>query len=132
MNAWARAVAAWLAILGLAIANGALREMLLLPALGRTPALVASGVLLSAVILLVAFAGIRWLRPASARAAWQLGMLWLALTLVFEFSFGGLVQHKSWAEMLQAYAFRDGDIWPLVLLVTLVAPVLAWRVRLAR
>jgi hypothetical protein len=39
------------------------------------------------------------------------------------------VQHKSWAELLQAYTFRDGNIWPLVLLVTVLAPVLAWRLR---
>jgi hypothetical protein len=129
MKLWTRAGVAWLAILVLAVLNGAAREALLAPALGRTAALVASGLLLSALILLVAFAAIGRLRPVTARAAWQVGALWLALTLLFEFGFGALVQHKSWAELLQAYTFRDGNIWPLVLLVTVLAPVLAWRLR---
>lgn len=132
MNIWTRAVLAWLAILVLAVLNGAAREALLAPILGRTPALVASGLLLSALILLVAFAAIGWLQPVSVGAAWELGLLWLLLTLLFEFAFGAFVQHKSWPEMLQAYTFRDGNIWPLVLLVTMLAPVLAWRLRLAR
>lgn len=132
MNFWTKAAVVWLGILVLAVLNGTARESLLVPALGRTPALVASGLLLSALILLVAFAAIGWLQPVTVGAAWQLGALWLVLTLAFEFGFGALVQHKSWAEMLQAYAFRDGNVWPLVLLVTALAPVLAWRLRLAR
>ena len=45
---WTRASLAWVGILALAILNGAVREGLLVPRLGRTPGLVASGLLLSA------------------------------------------------------------------------------------
>lgn len=124
-----RAIALWLGILVLAIANGVLREALLIPAFGRATGLTASGLVLSLAILVVAVAAVRWLQPPSARSCWRVGALWLALTLAFEFSFGRLVQHKSWDELLQPYSFSDGNIWPVVLLVTLIAPRLAATIR---
>jgi hypothetical protein len=57
------------------------------------------------------------------------GLIWLCLTLSFEFGFGLFVQERSWAEMLEAYTFKDGNIWPLVLVVTFLAPLLAARIR---
>ena len=47
------------------------------------------------------------------------------MTLLFEFALGILVQHKSWTQVLQAYTFAGGNVWPLVLLVLLLAPPLA-------
>jgi len=128
---WMRAVLVWLGLLVLAILNGALREAWLFDALGRGPGLVASGLILSALILAVACACARWLDPPSAAAAWRLGLGWLALTLAFEFGFGRL-QGRSWTELLAAYSFSDGNLWPVVLLVILVAPVLARRLRAGR
>ena len=112
---------AWLFILALAIANGLLRESVLLPALGRTGALVASGLLLSTLIALVAFVLVR-LQRATVAQGLRIGLGWLALTVAFEFAFGRYVQHKAWSELLEAYTFRDGNLWPLVLAVTLLAP----------
>ena len=127
-----RALALWFAILVLAIANGMLREALLVPALGPVTGLAASGVVLSLAIVAVAIAGVRWLKPSGAPGCWRVGALWLALTLAFEFSFGRLVQHKSWHELLQAYTFSDGNLWPIVLLATLLAPRLAAAIRRVR
>ena len=52
----------------------------------------------------------------------------LFLTLAFEFSFG-LLRGKTMAELFSAYAFKDGNIWPLVLAVTAMAPWLAAKLR---
>ena len=46
-----RAFAVWLGILGLAVANGVLREAVLVPRLGGRAGLLLSGVLLSALIV---------------------------------------------------------------------------------
>ena len=126
-----RAVLVWLALLALAILNGAVREAWLFDALGRGPGLVASGLMLSALILLLACACARWLDAPSGSAAWRVGLGWLALTLAFEFGFGRL-QGRPWTELLAAYSFNDGNLWPVVLLVILVAPVLARRLRAGR
>lgn len=117
-----RACAVWLAILALAFANGALRELLLIPRFGTRTGLVASGLLLSAAIAIVGGAAMRWVRPSSPSGAWSVGGLWVALTLAFEFGFGGLAQHKTWDAMLAPYLFRDGNVWPMVLVVTLITP----------
>lgn len=124
-----RAFGVWLLILVLAIANGGLREWLLLPHLGTPLALWISGVLLCLGIVALTYAFLPRLHVRTRRGLWQLGLLWLLLTLAFEFGFGRLVQGHSWPELLAAYTFEDGNLWPLVLLVTLVAPRLVARMR---
>jgi hypothetical protein len=38
-----------------------------------------------------------------------------------------LGQGHSWSELLEAYNFKDGNLWPLVLVVLFFAPLLASR-----
>jgi hypothetical protein len=123
-----KATAVWALILVLAILNGALREAVLLPALGKPWGLTLSGLLLAACIVAVALAFVPRIVRQGGVEPWRIGLRWLVLTLVFEFGFGRLVQGRSWDELLQAYTFADGNLWPLVLVVTAVAPSLAvWR-----
>ena len=117
-----KATALWFAVLALAMANGIAREKVLVPAIGPLAGLVASGITLSACVFLVALAAAPWYGRLSSARWLAVGMLWLAMTLAFEFGFGRLVQHKSWTELLEAYTFKGGNIWPLVLLVVLLAP----------
>ena len=76
----------WLGILVLAIANGTLREAILIPALGRPSGLILSGVLLSGVILAVAYLALPWLGRAPVATYVAIGLGWLCLTLTFEFT----------------------------------------------
>jgi hypothetical protein len=124
-----KALAAWLLILACAVANGALREGVLLPRLGAAGALIASGLLPGGAIVLISIVLAPWFgaRPASHWLA--IGACWLALTLVFEFGVGRVMQHKTWAELFAAYTFQGGNLWPLVLLLTALAPWLAARLR---
>ncbi|WP_295646236.1 hypothetical protein [uncultured Methylibium sp.] len=124
-----RAAAVWLLILVCAVANGALRETLLVPWLGRPAALVLSGLLLSACVLAAARLLVAWLPPLPARHLAGIGLGWLAATLAFEFGFGRVVQGKAWVELVEAHRFHDGNLWPVVLLVVLVAPWWAARWR---
>jgi len=122
-----KSIAVWLAILVCAVVNGGLREALLIPSLGKPVALVTSGVLLSIVIVVVSVVLVPRLGKLSISQCQYIGLLWLCLTLVFEFGLGRFVQHQSWQQLLEAYAFKDGNIWPLVLVVTFFAPLLAVR-----
>ncbi len=121
-------LAVWAGILVLAVANGALREAVLIPKLGNQPGLILSGTLLSALILVVAYLSLPWLGARRPAAVLGIGLAWLALTLVFEFSFG-LLRGKPISEMLQAYTFSGGNLWPVVLVVTVLAPYLAAKLR---
>ncbi len=123
-----KALAIWTGILVLAVLNGALREAFFVPKLGMASGLLVSGVLLSALIIAVAYLSLPWLGARRTIELLGIGFGWLALTLVFEFSFG-MWQGKSWQVMLEAYTFKGGNIWPAVLIVTALAPYLAARLR---
>lgn len=123
-----KVVVVWTGILVLAIGNGIFREAVLVPGLGSRPALVVSGLLLSLLIVGMAYLSLPWLGVRRPLPLLGIGLAWLALTLVFEVSFG-LWQGKSWTVILDAYAFTGGNLWPVVLLVTAAAPWLAARLR---
>ncbi|MBN7795892.1 hypothetical protein [Parahaliea mediterranea] len=123
-----RALVAWLAIAALAIVNGLLREAILIPSLGDAPGLALSGILLCCIILALSYLLLPWL-GARRPVQWLLiGISWLLLTLTFETAVG-LLQGKSLAVILENYDFKDGNIWPVVLLVTAAAPWWAARLR---
>ncbi|UIP30096.1 MULTISPECIES: hypothetical protein [Photobacterium] len=119
-----KALVIWIVILVLAVANGVLRESVLVPRFGTPVALVLSGILLSAFIIGVAYFSLPWLHISRPLVLCAVGAGWLVLTLVFEFSFG-LWQGKSLSELLKAYTFKDGNIWPVVLATTFFAPFIA-------
>ena len=113
---------AWLAIVPLAIANGALRQSVLAPRLGLRLAQPLSGLL-----LIAAIAAVVWLlagRLGSQRLpVWiAIGMAWAIATLGFECGLG-ILGGRTWAEMLAPYRFADYNIWPVVLAWVAVAPV---------
>ena len=120
-----KVIALWLLILVFAIANGALREGVLLKLLARSSAFTLSGLLLITCIFLVAVFSIQWLGKLTVTQYLLVGSLWLALTLVFEFGFGLLVRGQALASLLEAYRFKDGNIWAIVLAVVAFAPVIA-------
>ncbi|MGV8990722.1 MAG: hypothetical protein ACOH1Q_04880, partial [Thiobacillus sp.] len=129
---YTRAFGFWLVILVLAFLNGGLRELILIPYLGAPWALLASGGLLMLFVLLTAYVAAPRLGTTQVGPLLVIGGMWLGLTLGFEFGFGRLVQGKPWSELLNAYRFENGNIWPLVLLVVFFGPLLAARFRSAR
>lgn len=125
---WLKAIAVWAAILVLANLNGLLREFALAPMLGPVGARLASGLLLSAIIFLAAYVAAPWLGRAPAASWWGAGVLWLGLTLAFEFGIG-FATGQALSQLLAAYTFQGGNIWPVVLVAALVSPYLAARMR---
>lgn len=124
----AKALAIWVVILVLAVINGTFREAVLIPKLGNTSGLLLSGVLLCLLILAATYVLLPWLHIRRLSQLVLVGLCWLALTLVFEFSFG-LLRGQALPEILGAYTFKGGNIWSVVLLVTAAAPWLAARLR---
>ncbi|HYG34957.1 MAG TPA: hypothetical protein VEC99_09245 [Clostridia bacterium] len=122
---WAKAFILWCAIIPFAILNGLARDKFLVRMFGPKPARTVSGVTLSAVILLFTTVTITWLPPFSPLGYLGIGVCWLILTIGFEFFFGRIVAKRTWADLLRPYRFEDGDLWPLVLVVVTVSPLLA-------
>lgn len=124
---YAAGLIAWLAMVAGAIANGALREYVLAPQLG-TAALPLSGVTGSAIFTLITFVLLKRLGMThTSRELLMLGLMWLALTVAFEFAFGRLAMGKSWGELLAAYNLRTGNLWSAVLVYIAFLPLLVSR-----
>ncbi len=123
-----KSLVVWVVILLFAILNGALRAAVLLPVLGTPWGMVLSGVLLSAIIFAAASLALPWLGTRDVPTLWRIGFGWLALTLIFEVSIARW-QGMSWSVMLEAYTFKNGNMWPVVLIVIAVAPVVAAKFR---
>jgi hypothetical protein len=119
-----RALAVWLVILLLANLNGALREVLLIRPLGPMAGRALSTILLSAIVFLVSWFTVGWIGPATAGDALRIGILWLVLTLAFEFLVGHYLFRQPWPALLEDYDLSRGRIWVLVLLVVLTAPLI--------
>ena len=118
----ARYLAAWLPMVFIAVANGALREAWLAPRLGELRGRQLSTLLLLALFTAYMAAVFRAWPIESARQAAALGLAWLALTLAFEFLLGRFVSRRSWREMLSEYTLAAGRLWVLVPLWIAVAP----------
>jgi hypothetical protein len=118
----ARAVGIWCVLLAVASVNGALRETVLIPRSGALVGRIVSTLLLSAFILVFAWLTIGWIAPRTRKAAWLVGLVWVLLTLAFEFLAGHFLFHNSWSSLLEDYDVLRGRIWPLALITTFLAP----------
>ena len=128
--AWLRrALVSWPPLAVLGVANGVARELLYRKALGEQASHQVSGLTLAAAMAAYTVPlERRW--KSTEREARSTGMLWLALTLAFEFGFGKAVDHKTWRELLKDYNLLRGRTWPLVLAFVAVLPSLARATRL--
>jgi hypothetical protein len=122
------AVSAWLLLLVIMFTNGIVRAAVLQPRLGEEPARRLATVVGVALVVAFAYAYVRRTPRRTGRELLLVGVVWLVLTLAFEFGMG-LVAGRSWAEMLVDYDLARGRLWPLVLVATLLAPW-AWGRRL--
>jgi hypothetical protein len=124
-----RAIAVWFALALLAVLNGALRSAWISPRLGEHAGHIVSTFTLSGIILVVARLTITWIGVTTMRQAMTTGLVWLALTVLFEFGAGHYLFGNPWERLLADYNPLRGRVWVVVLIVTLVAPVLAVRGR---
>jgi hypothetical protein len=127
--AYGKAFGIWLVMAAAAIGNGLLREKLLVPWLGGAVALPTSGILLSFLIFIITwivlpvFGRLRDIRYLG------LGLFWCCCTLAFEFGFGHYIAGKAWQEVLRIFNPAHGDLFSFVLLLTLLSPWIAARLR---
>ena len=121
-----RTLAIWLLLLIVAVLNGAIREIFITPRFGEQAAHIGSTVILSAAIILLAWFSISWIGPKSRPEALVVGIVWVALTVAFEFLAGHYAFGNSWETLIADYNVFRGRIWMLVLVVNLFAPLWAF------
>lgn len=124
-----RYVLAWMPMVLIAIINGLLRERFLTTQLKELYAHQVS------TLTLIVFFGIYiWivlllLPPVSLHQALVIGLVWLALTVVFEFLFGHYVAGHSWSKLLEDYNIIKGRVWILVLIWVTLVPYIFYQLQ---
>jgi hypothetical protein len=117
----------WVPMVFIAIANGVIKQFWYGRHLGELPAHQLSsliGIVLLGVYILIS---LRFFPPAGAAQALRIGVLWLSLTIVFEFIFGHFIAGHSWSRLFQDYNLFAGRLWVLVLIWITAAPYIFYR-----
>ncbi|MCF6129601.1 hypothetical protein L1S35_07950 [Flavobacterium sp. AS60] len=64
--------------------------------------------------------------PQSETESLGIGLLWMVLTLGFEFGFG-LYRGNTWPQLLDAYTITKGHLWVLIPIWLVLAPYLFFK-----
>lgn len=118
---------AWFLMIPIAVLNGTVREFVYGP---RMSELAAHQ--LSTFIAMVLFAVYTWILGrimplAGALQALQVGLMWLVLTVVFEFGMGRFISGHSWSRLFEDYNLLAGRVWVLIPMSVFVLPYLVNR-----
>ena len=118
---------AWIVMLLVSVANGALRQFTFGKYLDETSAHQVSTVIGIFLLGIVIRVYVRRYPPDSGRQALLIGLLWMALTVAFEFLFFHYVGGRSWSELLANYNLFEGRVWVAVLAWVAIAPYVFFR-----
>jgi hypothetical protein len=122
-----RALKIWVALVATESIHGVMRRLVLEPTLGDLRARQVSVFTGSLLILLVFWFTLPWLGPQPVRRWWQLGLLWLVLTLTFEVGLGRATG-MSWDRLASDFHPGRGGLLAFGMLVIAIAPrILAAR-----
>jgi hypothetical protein len=122
-----RYILAWIPMMFIGIMNGIIREATYGKALSELRAHQVST--LTGILFLGFYIWIVtqvW-SPVSFQQAFLIGILWLGLTVIFEFLFGHYIAGQSWSQLLRDYNLLAGRVWLLVLIWITVAPLVFYR-----
>jgi hypothetical protein len=118
---------AWLPMPIIGIINGIIRQYGYSNAMGELRAHQVSTV--TGIVLFgfyVWILSLRWKIRSFAEAI-AIGLIWLILTIVFEFLFGHYVAGHPWSKLLHDYNIFEGRLWVLVLLWITLAPYVFFK-----
>jgi hypothetical protein len=118
---------AWLLMPIMGIINGVIRQYGYSNALGELRAhqfSTLTGIILFG--LYIWALNLRWKIQSSAQAI-AIGLIWLALTVAFEFLFGHYFMKHPWSRLLHDYNIFEGRLWLLVLLWVTAAPYVFYK-----
>ncbi|MCK5058054.1 MAG: hypothetical protein KAT34_15480 [Candidatus Aminicenantes bacterium] len=118
---------AWLGLVVVAIINGAIREKgykKYMSELRAHQVSTVTGIILFGIFIYIL--SLIW-KIQSAGQAITIGLLWLALTIAFEFVFGHFVMKHPWSKLLNDYNILKGRLWLLILIWTTIAPYVFYK-----
>jgi len=128
-----KSILIWLSIIPLAILNGGFREMVLISWLGENFANFISAIILCLMIFIVSLIFIPRIgkgnsKKSWAKTYWEIGILWIFLTIVFE-TMLVLAMGGNFRDMMAMYDITTGNFWLMVVLFIGIAPWLAAKIK---
>jgi hypothetical protein len=124
-----RAIVVWLVLICAEILHGITRAALLVPYVGESTSSQIGVLTGSIIILVIALTFVRWIGAPRQAQLLMVGAVWLVLTVAFEVLFGRFVVGLSWERLAADYNVLEGGLMPLGLLVLLLSPLIAGRLR---
>lgn len=121
MNIFFKYFLAWFPMLILAIANGALRDLVYKKHVGELTAHQISTITLFVLFVVYITLVVKLFPPDSGKQALFLGIGWACMTLSFEFGFGKY-RGNSWEKLFSDYNLLQGHIWLLIPLTLALYP----------
>lgn len=112
----------------IAIGNGTLRDLGYKKYVGDLAAHQISTVTLILFFALYIHYIIQRFPPDSATQAIFIGLLWVIMTLAFEFGFGRW-RGNSWEKLLADYNLLQGRVWVLIPIWVAIAPYLFFKLK---
>ena len=122
----------WIPGIPIAIVNGLIRTSLYMQFLNELHAHQLSAVSFIVFFGIYVWFALKWLNLSSTQEALQLGLIWLLLTIGFEFLFGHFVMGHPWASLFHDYNLLAGRVWVLVLIWIAAAPLIFHRIQHGR
>jgi hypothetical protein len=116
-------------MLVIAVANGALRQVTFGKVMPELHAHQLSTVIGSVLEGLFVWFVIRKWPPSSSRHALRIGLVWLVLTVAFEFFMGLVLARRPLPDVLHDYNLLAGRVWVLFLVWLTFAPWVFFRLR---
>src|SRR5262245_9702922 len=126
-----RAFAVWLILILVESVHGILRRIVVEPWIGDFSARQISVFTGAALILLVSYLSIDWIRPRTTGQLTLIGVMWVVLTLTFEIGIGRLAGYSS-ERIFSDYDLAHGGPLGIGLLFMVFAPRIATSMRRIR
>ena len=119
----------WLPMTIIAIINGTARDLWYNKYVSELAARQISTVSLIVLLGFYIYLTIKKYPPQSTSQALLIGLLWVVLTLGFEFGIG-IISGNSWTKLLEDYNLMKGHLWILVPIWTFLAPYFFYKCKL--
>jgi hypothetical protein len=118
----------WFVFPFVGIFNGVLREATYKNFVGDLSAhqiSTVTGILFFGIIFYFIFK--KW-KIESSKHAILIGIIWLGLTILFEFGFGHYIMGNPWQKLLHDYNLAEGRVWSLFLVWITIAPFVFYKI----
>ena len=127
-----RALAVWLILIVVEFVHGIFRTIFLVPITGDFRARQIGVFIGSALILVVAYLFVGWVKAPNTKSLLHVGILWLVLTVAFELASATSFFGRSWESLGEDYNLAKGGLLQLGLVVLALSPLIAARLRQMR